>query len=176
MADVPGYYRVELVVDDGTASSRPAAPAVVRGEILEVVTAPSGDRQFATLQEAIDAFSFGDVISIGVGTFPTQVDLGDRAVTIRGQGADLSVLEGIDVGSILAMDGGVVHLQDLTLRGGTADEGGSVSCLEGDLTLDRVHLTDGLATKGGALSLAKCATVVRDSEFHRNVWAGAPPC
>ncbi len=90
--------------------------------------------EYPTLADALAAAADGEVICLAAGTHVGGADWGNKAVTVTGEGADLTVLEG---GSpIVAMSGDGV-LSGVTLRGGVGDVGASVRWTGGSPTLSQ---------------------------------------
>ena len=76
---------------------------------------------YQSLQAAVDAANDGDEIELGPCTFfENGIDLTDKIITLRGQGADLTILDGHGIsGSMLRFDAGAVcSVEELTLRNG----------------------------------------------------------
>jgi hypothetical protein len=103
--------------DDANPDVSPAAREACNGidddcdGVVEDRAVP-GDH--ATIQEAVDAAAPGDDICVAEGTFAGGIRL-DKAVTLRGQGAGLTVVEGGAPSFSVTAD---ATLQELTVRGG----------------------------------------------------------
>ncbi len=104
---------------------------------------------FATPEDAAAATPDGGVLQFGDGTWPVNLDLTGRDITVAGRGCDRTVLYGAFMGSVLQMDGGSV--QGVTLSGGSGTSETVISPPDGG----------GLFVPGGAVS-------VRDACFVDN--------
>jgi hypothetical protein len=75
--------------------------------------------EFASLQAAVDSSEWGATIELGPGVYAESVVL-RGALTIRGAGAERTVIEGGSRGAVLRLEGPLtysVRLEDLTIRG-----------------------------------------------------------
>ncbi|MEQ1503054.1 MAG: MopE-related protein [Myxococcota bacterium] len=173
--DVAGAYRLRVTVDAGGATSRPVTVWVY---VPRVLTVPD---DYATVDEAFSAASPYDTIHIGAGTWPLTFDPGQTPITIAGDGAGVTVLEGI--GSQPIVNLGVnsrAELRDLTLARGANYQGGAITCSTGsalvasaELVLERVTATQNVAFNGGVVYGFNCALDLRDVTFTRNFASNA---
>lgn len=116
-------------------------------------TAPftSPETAAVTLQAAVDASAPGDQIIImsGVTTGTATIS---HSLTIRGEGATRSILDGTGAGTVLAVTAGAtVTFEDLQVRGGSAPLGGGVSVIDSTLTARRCTIRDCHAGRGAGL-------------------------
>lgn len=125
---------------------------------------------YTTIAAALGAAVSGDTISILDALHKENgIQIGATAaqnVTIQGQGATATVVDGGGVGPIFSVDSGTVTIQNLTVQNGsdTADGGGIVNW--GTLTLSNCLVTNnsttsgsnggGLANLGGVVTIDNC--------------------
>lgn len=113
-----------------------------------------------TLQQAIDAASNGDVITLGPGTHVGPFSIHAKAVTIRGDPSGATVLAGNGSGPVLVISGVAIprcRLERLTIAGGRSGENGA-----------------GLRITSSLVRLVGCT--IRDHVAHRDVgcaWCGS---
>ena len=132
----------------------------------DVVSAIDG---LTSLREAIIASNAGgggdtiDLRDLGPGTFTLTIGgTGDDAgstgdlditndVTIRGDGAGETIIDGNSIDRVFDVQSGTVTIRDLTIQNGSvAANGGGILQLGGtSLTLNDVHVKDNVATGGG---------------------------
>jgi hypothetical protein len=161
--DQEGSYRLGLtVIDASGAYSRERLVWVVVPEIRDV---PS---EYATLEAAYDAAQPGDTVRLGAGDWESSLVLTDKPVTIVGAGADLTALVGTPGNPVLYTQGPDLVLRDLSVTGGSNQNGGGIRCDSSPLTLDRVSVRDNVAYTGAGLYLFDCDTLIRDSSIERN--------
>ncbi|HHO50905.1 MAG TPA: hypothetical protein ENK18_08550 [Deltaproteobacteria bacterium] len=164
VADVTGFYRIGLVVDDGLARSKRAVVVLHKSDLLEV------PGEYATIDEALSAASSGDAIQLAAGTYPLSLDPGLTRVALVGAGVGLTVLEAIDTDQVaLVNPGGDLTFQDLTITGAVGRLGGALRCTEGALTLERVEVTSSTAYQGAAMYLDDCRTTLTDVVLAENL-------
>ncbi|MEZ6084406.1 MAG: hypothetical protein R3E58_10820 [Phycisphaerae bacterium] len=93
------------------------------------------DTYHATIAQAIASANNNDVIELGACTFhETNIDDTNKAFTIRGQGPDLTILDGGQSNRILNLVDPDVTIEDLTLRNGLANNGGAAHVVFGNAT------------------------------------------
>ncbi|MDG2200838.1 MAG: hypothetical protein P8K80_06610 [Phycisphaerales bacterium] len=93
---------------------------------LGVTTAGAAERYVPgdhdTIQAAIDASVNGDVVTVGPGTWPEQINFNGRNITVRSSdGAEATVLDGSSTGSVVTINSGESEqaaLQGFTLANG----------------------------------------------------------
>lgn len=132
------------------------------------ITLPAGVFTIATANSSgdEDASEEGDL----------DLTLGNNTITITGQGADSTIIDagGIDRG--LDISGGAVtgtvSINDLTIRNGSADQGGGIIAgfTGGNLLLDSVILSGNSSTQfGGGVYAASIDTVhITNTQFLNN--------
>ena len=164
VADQRGYYRVELVVDDGTANSRPVRQAILRVSQLNVPA------EYATLEDALQKAQNGDVIRLAAGTYQERFLPGELRVTLQGDGLGATVLEAPEgVDPIVTLEpGGNLTLRDITLAGANSSFGGALTCFEATLAATNVEVRRSVAREGGGMYLENCESTLRDVNFIDN--------
>jgi hypothetical protein len=103
-----------------------------------------------SLQAAIDAAPEGATIQICPGTYPTNVDLSTKGLTVVGAGSDKdgTVLDGQGLAAVLSIGAKqhVQQLRSLRVTGGVSDVGAGILAVRGDNTLEDVVVTGYHAT------------------------------
>lgn len=119
-----------------------------------------GSGDFPTLAAAATAAASGDTLLLGEGSFAGGVDLGAKALTLVGAGAERTLIDGGGA-TVLSASAGI-GLVDLGLTGAG---GRGLQLAGGTATLEGVHLT-GLgeaSLDGGAIQVLAGAVVLVDS-------------
>jgi nitrous oxidase accessory protein NosD len=140
------------------------------GLIDEVRVCADGRAPFATLAEAVAAAPDGTGLEICAGTYRENLVL-DRAIQLRGEGADLTIIDGGALGSTLEVvaAGAAVRLAELTIQGGDTDlDGGGVRCESSDLALAGVVVAGNEAAYGGGLAGHGCTIEVTGGALSGN--------
>ena len=78
---------------------------------------PHAPADFSTISEAIAAASDGDTIQVAAGSYPEDLVLGGRSLTIEGAGSELTLIEPDQTG-IDASDGESLGLEGVGFSGG----------------------------------------------------------
>lgn len=101
----------------------------------------------AVLQKQIDDARPGAIIHLPAGTMRGCLVI-DKPITLRGAGAENTVLDGWGKGPVLSIDaiGGDVRIEELAISGGRGSMGGGVSVDNGA----RVHLVGCMLQKNAA--------------------------
>ena len=125
----------------------------------------------------------GDVISLAAGTYVLTVtgasedhnasgdlDLtGGDALTIAGQGADLTVIDAGGIDRVFDLFTGTVVLSGVTVSGGVSTSGGGgIENDDADLTLVNVAVRHNVATDGGGIQLDDGRLLMVGGEFSDN--------
>lgn len=112
-------------------------------------------RDFATVQEGIDASADGDVVCIDAGTWVGPLDLGGRSISLVGRGSGLTVLEGNGLEPVIRAESGeVATIGRLAITGGGGAAGGGIQAYGASLTLVEVSLEGNATTgSGGGIQL-----------------------
>jgi len=148
--DAPGLFVLELVADDGAATSSPdTALVLVRGDVQV-------PEDYPTIAGGLAALADGYTLDVAAGTWPAVVDLDGRDATIRGAGAETTVLDAQGQGSVVvARSGEHLILEELTVTGGRATQGGGLHLDNASVTLLDVTVRDNVAVDGGGLFAAE---------------------
>ncbi|MCB9677907.1 MAG: hypothetical protein H6737_22605 [Alphaproteobacteria bacterium] len=140
--------------DDGAASVFPGAPELCDGADSDCAGGTpehAVPAEFATIQDAVDAASAGDIVCIAAGTYTENVTA-SVSLRIEGTGADEVVLDGGGLGRVLGFESGatVIELEGLTLRNGLASEGAGLRVADAAATtvLTDVRIEDNVCDTG----------------------------
>ena len=148
--------------DDADASVNPSVAEVADGidndcdgtvdtdVVTCTLTVPT---DHATLQAAIDAAQAGDVICAQPGTYPENLDLSGKAVTLLGLGGRAAtVIDGSTAGPVVTLataEGPDTVLHGFTITNGLATNGGGVFVEGAAPTFESLRLLDNEATDNG---------------------------
>lgn len=130
-----------------------------------------------TIQNAVDTVNDGGTVIVDVGVYNENVIIPfDKMVTVQGQGAGTNaatdtIVDGMTTGSVFAIDGGELNLQDMTLRNGNDPSGGGVSADFADVTLTNMLVMDNSGT-GLNASLAAHITITNSTFINNTGFAG----
>lgn len=123
----------------------------------------------ATLARALAVAQSGDTIQLAAGVYQEAGLDVNQTVTIRGEDATTTHLDGQSRDSLLTVAGGTLTVEGLTLRGGASLLGGAVRITAGGaLTLRRVTLEANSADLGGAVYAAGAGLTIEDSRLSGN--------
>ncbi len=135
---------------------------------------PSFRADVTTLDDAFDRLQDGGTISVEPGTYTlVNYAVSERSFSILGLSEDPSqtVISGGNVGSILEVSGGEVHLSNLTMTGGfdrSGHSGSALSAMSSRVTLDNVILKDNKSMASGALRVSSSYLTMNDVVFSGN--------
>jgi hypothetical protein len=163
-----------------TPQPTPTPEATVTPEpsptLVPEVTVCSNGCDFRTVQEAIDHASHSDVIAIVDALHTEQGITVNRDVTIVGQAADGTIVQGhsepgqATQSVFVIAEGASVIMKDLTIRHGNPESGtesGGAVHNQGTVTLEGCLITDNRASAGGGLhnfgSMTLIGTTVSDN-------------
>ena len=150
-----------------------AREAIVRGEIagitwVSVELRPAAPKMlrvpedFGRIQDALDASSDGDTISVGSGLYRGNLDLGDRAIILESrEGPDRTIVDAGRNGDVVTVD--ATAPRTTAVRGFTLRNGGYGARIAGSATLEYCTISDN--SKGVE---AKGRTVVRYNRIRFN--------
>ncbi len=124
------------------------------------------------LQARIDAAKPGSVIQLGPGRVRGRIVI-DKALTIRGSGADRTTIDGTGKGSAICIDAteGEVHIEELTVTGGRSNHGAGISIDNGaqvhllGLTIMRNMAKSGC---GGAIAIDRGELYINECTIVQN--------
>ena len=109
--------------------------------------------QFGSIQAAIDAVVWGEVVCVDPGVYAENLDFGGEITTVVGvAGARATTIDGGGAGSVVTMDSAEVtatELRGFTLTHGQAAYGGGIHLVGSSPTLRDLVITDNHATAGG---------------------------
>lgn len=116
-----------------------------------------GSGSHATIQAAVSDVAC-DLVMVGAGTFTETVTVG-RSVSVEGQGAELTVVDGDASGSVFVIESGTeVTLTGLTIQNGSANGGGGIDN-SGALRLVNSTVTSNTATWSGG-GICNCSGIL----------------
>jgi parallel beta-helix repeat protein len=132
---------------------------------VQYEVSPSGDKDFLSIQEAIDASSHGDRIVVWPGTYYENIYFDGKSVElVSALGSAETILDGSNNGPVVLFDGnegaGSV-LNGFTLRNGVGYSrtdpdtavGGGVAILDADPTIKNNVITSNQARAGGGIAV-----------------------
>ena len=137
----------------------------------------------AALQKQIDEAKPGATIHLGEGTLRGCLVI-DKPLTLRGAGADRTVIDGWGKGPVIAVDAdsGEVRIDELALAGGRAAGGGAVAIHNGATVIITGCLLEKNSAKsgrGGAVAIDRGTLLIRESTLMDNraqmggaIWVG----
>lgn len=169
----PGEYTVVVeITDDDGLTAKAETLVTAHREILV-----PGD--YSTIQEAIDATSDGDVITLGGQTFSEYIRFDGKAITIRGEGQTETTLmrpqiySGAEPASIVTFDAGETRgsiLENLTIQGGAWSffDGGAIRIVEASPIIRACIIASHGATFGGAVSARESGALFEGNQFLTN--------
>ncbi|MBK8021938.1 MAG: hypothetical protein IPK19_11070 [Chloroflexi bacterium] len=116
---------------------------------------PRESATYQHIQAAVNCAESDDTLNIAAGTYAENVTIA-KDLTLIGADAATTVVNGSGTGRVVTVDAAVsVELNDLTLTGGTAADGGGLYTSASSLTLDTVIISGNTATaRGGGLFTA----------------------
>ncbi|MFO0727920.1 MAG: hypothetical protein U1E65_29340 [Myxococcota bacterium] len=126
----------------------------------------------AELQKQVDEAKPGAIIHLGEGTIRGCLII-DKPITLRGAGADRTVIDGWGKGPVIAVDAeaGEVRLEELALSGGRATAGAAVSIHNGATVIIVGCLLEKCSAKsgrGGAVAIDRGVVVIQESTLLDN--------
>gem|GEM_PF-1652112 len=125
-----------------------------------------GTGDYVTIQEALDASTNGDTIVVApsgpspAGAYVENIVFPAKAVTLRSVDPDdpaivtATVIDGNASGSVVTFTAGTTPdalLEGLTIRNGSATEGGGIYCSASSPTIDGCTITENTAVRGGGI-------------------------
>lgn len=127
---------------------------------------------YATIQEAIDAAWCLDLVAVAPGTYVENLNFLGKTIEVRSnQGADFTVIDGNDEGSVVVFENGegrATSLVGFTITHGNAETGGGILCFHSSPTITRNtilgntgHNGSGIYAEGGMPAII--ANVIRNN-------------
>jgi hypothetical protein len=102
---------------------------------------------YPTIQSAVDD-PVCDAVNIGSGTFYETISI-ERPVTLFGNGAGSTTIDGTAGGSVITVKTTAVTLRDLTIRNGSAQAGGGIYNEGTDLSIKECQIRNNFASSRG---------------------------
>ena len=122
----------------------------VSATLAEVLQVPSHANP--SIQDAIDAAVDGDMIQLAAGVYFERIDLSGKAVTLQGDPAGGSVLDGDGAGPVVTISNGEGRgtlLTNLEIRNGSAMFGGGLEVLNASPIIKNCTIHDCSAASAG---------------------------
>lgn len=150
---------------------------------MAIEARPAKSETNGDLQTRIERAQPGEVIQLPPGRIRGNFVI-DKPLTLRGAGAQRTVLEGGGRGAILAVEAvdGEVHIEELGLSGGRSASGGAISIDNGarvfvvgclfEKNVARSGRGGAVSIDRGALSLTECTLVGNRAHFGGAIFAG----
>ena len=113
----------------------------------------SGGEAYATVQEAMDAATAGEVISVCPGTWTEELVQQVSPLVLMGYGAGVSVLESAEHHVLETEISGELVVMDLSIQGGNDTKGGGIYAVDATLCLSDVEISGNAAQYGGGIYL-----------------------
>ncbi len=114
-------------------------------------------RDYATIQEGIDAASNSDVVLVYDNTYNENIDFKGKSITVKSiNGPAVTIIDGqatARVVTFVSNTGAVAVLDGFTLRNGKADRGGGILARGGSFTVINNRITSNTAPTGGGVCL-----------------------
>ena len=158
---VTGLERPNAVALDFTDQGQGQTPACDDGTDPATHTVCPSGCDFDSIQEAADAADDGDTLDLPAGVFTENVFIHSKTLTIDGAGRDETIVDGNAAGPVFYLSRSDVTLANLTVRNGSAIEGGGIVHSGGYLELKDSVIRENSATSGGGLSLNGGARISR---------------
>ncbi len=132
--------------------------------------------QHGTIQDAIDAVVWGEVVCVDPGTYTETLDFNGRITTVVGvAGATITIVDAAGAGPVVTMDSAEVtatEMRGFTLTHGQATYGGGVHLVSSSPTLRDLVIRDNHATAGGGgLSMEVAYAQIHDVTIESNTAA-----
>lgn len=132
-----------------------------------------GVAPYTAIQDAVDAATDGDTVTICEGTYTENVVLGSAAVSLVGSdGADVTIVDGGHAGTVLSVTNGQTSATEITgltlMRGVTSSQGGGLYISNSSPHVHDIVLTDNEAQQGGGLYIEESDSTVEDLTIEYN--------
>jgi predicted outer membrane repeat protein len=89
---------------------------------------------FCKIQSAVGNASAGDTIIIAAGTYYEHTIETNKSLTLRGAGADITIVDGQKAGRVFYIHHCTWEISNMTIRNGSAPQGGGIHTLYAELT------------------------------------------
>ncbi|MCA9755377.1 MAG: hypothetical protein KDA27_06210 [Candidatus Eisenbacteria bacterium] len=152
----------------------------LNGSVLaaDLIVDGSGGGDFEFIQDAIGAAVDGDRVLVRSGTYEENVDFVGKDIVVESEsGANSTIIDGTDSGSVVTFQGGEPSsavLRGFTLTGGSGTfyesniRGGAVFCLQSSPTIEDCAFVENMADYAAGMYVDTCSPVVRGCSFLRN--------
>lgn len=113
-----------------------------------------------TIQAGIDAAADGDMVLVAPGSYVENIDLLGKAISVTGAGADMTVIDGGQSGSVVTFANGETQatlLEGFTIRNGSGTlgtlntHGGGIYCYSASPYVLKCTITENSADFGGGV-------------------------
>lgn len=148
-----------------------------------VTVAPDSSAAYLTIQEGIDAATYGDTVLVFPGTYLEHVYMGpdaDGVVLLSADGPESTVIDGemVTLSSVIHCEqlGAETLISGFTITGGWANwMGGGIRCTYADVTIEGSVFTGNWAAQagGGGVGAEYSSVAVRGCRFEENRGDGA---
>jgi hypothetical protein len=178
----PGQYEAKVSISNraGTFTEKSWAFEILEGVVRKVVSpgqTPSGELEFARIQDAVSISNDGDSVLVAPGVHDAlAVVLVKDLVILSEEGRDATTLDARGIQHFLVIDpqrrGVRVSIEGFTLTGGSTPPGragGSIKCENAFLKIqDCAFVSNNSGDRGGALALFRTETQILDCVFIAN--------
>jgi predicted outer membrane repeat protein len=107
------------------------------------------------IQVAINRAASGDTINIAAGTYFETLEIPDKSLSLKGQGAATTIVDGLQQKTVLGIFASAsrsINISGLTLQNGKASNpGGGISVEGGIVTIADTNIISNTATFGGGI-------------------------
>lgn len=133
--------------------------------------------QYGTIQAAIDASTFGDVVQVAAGTYPEHLFMQQAGVSIVGAGANVTTIDGSGTGRVIEFFSvsASTKLSGFRLTGGVAaNGGGGIRCVLASPEILDCIIEGNTAAEGGGIYLTQSRPKIKGCTIRDNVATGSP--
>ncbi|MGI5817290.1 MAG: leucine-rich repeat domain-containing protein, partial [Armatimonadota bacterium] len=133
---------------------------IVRAQASGVLIVETGERH-PSIQAAINAAGHGQTVAVPPGTYYESINFGGKSITVRSEAPDdpdtvaATIIHGGGNGSVVRFDSGETPdavLRGLTIKGGSAEQGGGIFCADSHPTISKnVIVGNHASSQGGGI-------------------------
>jgi hypothetical protein len=128
---------------------------------------------YSHIQDAINAASSGDTITIAAGTYTEHLTIGGKNLSLTGAGAANTTIDGQNTDRVVLINPGTqVSISGVTITRGTSSTGGGINNF-GTLTLNNSTVTNNTAGNGGGIANSGGTVTLNGSTVSHNTADGA---